>query len=316
MNAKLGWILVFVIAVGALCFGLVKLVGRVSLGAANSETQFVRALVQSEDWERLAHYLDDSLVSVPAGEFTMGTSDGRSDERPKHQVYLDPFQVDRFEVTNVQYRRFLQSSGKTAPRYWANDRYPVGQADYPVVGVSWDDADAYCAWAGKRLPTEAEWEKSCRSVDGRVFPWGDVWDASRANVDVSVHTPHLKDFQLMDWGDAWTLLHSTPAARAVGLRPIGSFPASASAFGVMDLVGNASEWVADWYNWSDYSAMPVQNPIGQGPPWNHSLRGSAWFDPQGAEGWAREQSRCSARNSSHETEDPRTGFRCAKSISY
>ena len=82
----------------------------------------------------------------------------------------------------------------------------------------------------------------------------------------------------------------------------------------MDLVGNAAEWLTDWYNWSDYSAMPKHNPRGLGPPWNHNLRGSAWYDLQGAQGWAKELSRCAARNSAHETADPRVGFRCARSI--
>lgn len=280
--------------------------------------QFASPLLpESHGWEVIASKFDADVVRVPAGEFVMGSDSGRSDERPQHPVYLDAFEIDRDEVTNAQYWRFLKYTGRTSPRYWSGGDYPMGQANYPVVGVSWDDADAYCAWAGKRLPTEAEWERSCRgpstsSGDARIYPWGDAWDAMRANVDVSVHAAHPDAAELLQWDDAWALLRATPAPRALGLRPIGSFPESASPYGVMDLVGNASEWVADWYNWSDYSAMPAQNPRGLGPPWNHSVRGSAWYDPQGAKGWAQEQSRCSARNSSHETQDPRTGFRCAR----
>ena len=267
----------------------------------------------SQGWEAVASNFDADVIHIPAGDFIMGSDSGRSDERPQHPVYLGAYEIDRNEVTNAQYWRFLKSTGRTPPRYWSGGEYPIGQTDFPVVGVSWDDADAYCAWAGKRLPTEAEWEKSCRGADARIYPWGDTWDAARANVDVSIHLPHSDTAELLQWGDAWALLRATPAPNAVGLRSIGTSPQSASPYGVMDLVGSVSEWVADWYNWSDYSAMPAQNPRGLGPPWNHCVRGSAWYDPQGAKGWAQEQSRCSARNSSHETEDPRTGFRCARS---
>jgi len=115
----------------------------------------------------------------------MGSNSGRADERPQHAVYLDAFDLDRYEVTHVRYQRFLQATGRRPPPYWSDDDYPAGQSDYPVVGVSWDDADAYCAWAGKRLPTEAEWEKACRGTDGRVYPWGNLWEPRRANVDLS-----------------------------------------------------------------------------------------------------------------------------------
>jgi len=97
-----------------------------------------------------------------------------------------------------------------------------------------------------------------------------------------------------------------------GLRPEGSYPDGASPYGVMDAAGNASEWVEDWYNWRGYWELSDRNPVVTSPPWNHGVRGSAWYDPHGVEGWARDLSRCSARNSSHETQDPRTGFRCAR----
>ena len=270
-----------------------------------------------------AEILDRNVVNVAAGEFRMGSDEGRDDEHPQHVVYLDAFEIDRTEITNAQYRRFLQATGRTPPPYWPGDAYPPEQANYPVVGVSWDDADAYCAWAGKRLPTEAEWEKACRSADGRLFPWGNTWEPHRANVDVSVHAVHPGDQAgTTIWDTAWQLLRATPKQAAPkeatpnstlpGLQPVGSYREGASPYGVMDLVGNASEWVADWYNWSDYSNMPARNPRGLGPPWNHCLRGSPWHDPTGDAAWVQNMSRCSARNSSHETRDPRVGFRCAR----
>jgi len=126
----------------------------------------------STDWETLAKQFDADVVCIPAGEFIMGSDNARSDERPQHQVYLDAFAVDRYKVTNAQYRRFLISTGRAPPRYWSGTAFPAGQTDVPVVAVSWDDADAYCAWVNKRLPTEAEWEKACRGTAGRVYPWG------------------------------------------------------------------------------------------------------------------------------------------------
>jgi formylglycine-generating enzyme required for sulfatase activity len=98
-------------------------------------------------------------------------------------AYLDAFAIDRYEVTNIQYGRFLSATGKRAPSYWSDGQYPAGRADYPVVGIGWEDASAYCAWAGKRLPREAEWEKACRGPDGNLYPWGNQWDARLANMD-------------------------------------------------------------------------------------------------------------------------------------
>jgi formylglycine-generating enzyme required for sulfatase activity len=97
-----------------------------------------------------------------------------------------------------------------------------------------------------------------------------------------------------------------------GLEPVGAYPDGASPFGAFDLAGNASEWVADWYNWADYASLPAENPISTGPPWNHVVRGSAWFDRRGQQGLIPDLSRCAKRNSSHSYDDPRIGFRCAK----
>jgi formylglycine-generating enzyme required for sulfatase activity len=187
-----------------------------------------------------------------------------------------------------------------------------------VVGVSWDNADAYCHWTGKRLPTEAEWEKACHGTDGRIYPWGNAWDLQRANVDVSAPTLSLatRVGSEIAWDVAWQFLQTTPTGLGKPwLRTVGSYPDGESSYGVMDWVGNASEWVSDWYNWSDYSNIPTRNPRGLGPSWNHSLRGSPWHDPVGTATWIQSMSRCLARNSSHGSQDPRLGFRCARSVS-
>lgn len=278
-----------------------------------SEIARLHELADSDRRVELAEMLDRSVVEVPGGVFVMGSDAGRPDERPQRDVYVSTYQLDRFEVTNVQYHRFVEATGRRAPPYWSGDTYPVGQAAQPVVGVSWPDADAYCAWAGKRLPTEAEWEKACRGTGGRLYPWGDDWDPVRANIDLLAGSS--ADAGVDPWDDAWTILQSAPEAHPCRrLRPIGSFPDGASTYGIVDLAGNASEWVADWYNWDGYWELPDRNPLNVEPPWNHSLRGSSWYDPVGSEDWVTRQSRCSARSSSHETEDPRVGFRCARSV--
>ena len=284
---------------------------------SSDEIKQLRQLASSDE-AGLAQFLDHSVVAIAAGDFVMGSDAGRDDERPQHSVYLDAYEMDRYEVTNAQYRRFLQATGRQPPMYWSGDEYPAGQADYAVIGTSWEDADAYCQWAGKRLPTEAEWEKACRGADGRIYPWGDTWEPRRANVDVSAHPlrpPSQTESEPTVWDVAWQLARVTPSGRQPGLRPVGAYPDGASPYGVMDLVGNASEWVWDWYNWSDYKQLPARNPRVWGPPWNRCVRGSPWHDPAGTVEWVQTMSRCSARSSSHEVRDPRIGFRCARSLS-
>ena len=248
--------------------------------------------------EKLAQALDASMVLVPAGEFLMGSDDGDQDERPQRHVYLDAFEIDRYEVTNVQYRRFLLFTGHQPPhqwpeRYvaflpgrdpdWHGTDYPVGEATYPVVAVNWEDAFAYCAWAGKRLPTEAEWERAARGMDGRTYPWGDSWDPSRANVDKT--------------GVGYT-------------QPVGSYPAGASPYGALDMAGNAWEWVADLYDRQYYTYASSCNPPGpESGTGERILRGGAWDSPPG-------HVRASYRNATHcFGPNYRAGFRCARSIS-
>jgi formylglycine-generating enzyme required for sulfatase activity len=279
------------------------------------EIGLIRQNAASGDWTRLAEVLDGQMVTVPAGDFLMGSDRDRPDERPQHRVYLDAFEIDRYEVTNAQYRRFAETAGEAPPPHWQNGRYAEGQEDYPVVGVSWPEADAYCRWAGKRLPTEAEWEKACRGTDGRTYPWGNRWDPGRLNVDLTRHIPRTAGDEVFSWQDAWALLQGGSVSDTQPwLQPVGSYAAGASPYGMLDASGNASEWVADWYNWAGYGNLPDRNPLVTGPPWNHCVRGSAWYDPLGARSWAQSMSRCSARNSSHEVRDPRTGFRCARSV--
>ncbi|HIE28389.1 TPA: PEGA domain-containing protein [Candidatus Poribacteria bacterium] len=192
------------------------------------------------------------MILIPAGEFIMGSPEGEGDddEHPQHTVFLDAFYIDKYEVTNAQYKQFMDATGHKAPEYWNDERY--NQPNQPVVGVSWYDAVAYCKWAGKRLPTEAEWEKAARGTDGREYPWGNEWDSLKCNSEIG--------------GDGYEYT-----------APVGSFPDGASPYGVMDMAGNVWEWVADWYdsNHYYYSRSPQQGPDSGS---HRVLRGGSWVN--------------------------------------
>lgn len=192
------------------------------------------------------------MVNVPAGEFLMGTDmGGNADEKPQHRVYLDEFWIDQTEVTNAQYQQCVQAGRCAKPGYFGfvNIYQYTERQSYPVEDVTWEDAVAYCAWAAKRLPTEAEWEKAARGTDGRVYPWGNTWDANKAN---------------------------TMESREQDTRAVGSYPGGASPYGALDMAGNVREWVADWYSESYYASSPARNPPGPSNGTRRVVRGGEW----------------------------------------
>ncbi|MDH4228871.1 MAG: formylglycine-generating enzyme family protein [Nitrospirota bacterium] len=173
------------------------------------------------------------MIKIPAGPFLMGSNkedtEGRAqefgsmkpwylDEHPQQKVVLPGFLIDRTEVTVAAYALFLHATGSPLPNAWQGEG--PDQRDRPVTGVNWFQADAYCTWLGKRLPTEAEWEKAARGTDGREFPWGNEFDPMRGN---------------------------TGATRLGSVMPVGHFPEGASPYGVLDMVGNVWEWTGSWY---------------------------------------------------------------------
>ncbi|MCZ6681434.1 MAG: SUMF1/EgtB/PvdO family nonheme iron enzyme [Candidatus Poribacteria bacterium] len=235
----------------------------------------------------MIHEKDNARMHlVPAGEYIMGTPEevSRSDESPAHAVRLDPFYLDQFEVTNAQYEQFMAETDHPAPLFWED--LQLNQPDYPVVGVTWDDAKAYADWAGKRLPTEAEWEIAARGSDPREFPWGNAFDE-----DVDGET-----------------IHANIAGDVDGFEltaPVGSFPTGASEFGVHDMAGNVMEWVADWYDPEYYKESPVANPTGPISGLGRVLRGGSWGDMP-------DEVRSAKRRSLLANLADRTiGFRCA-----
>ena len=189
------------------------------------------------------------MVLVPAGEFVMGSENGESYEKPVRRVILDAYYIDAYEVTNALYGKFLQVERHREPILWNDAKF--NGPNQPVVGVSCDDAEAYCRWAGRRLPTEAEWEKAARGTDGRIYPWGNQWDRTRANTFIG-----------------------GPGRPT----PVGSYEADKSPYGAYDMAGNVQEWVADWYDDNYYRTSPSRNP--QGPQTGRArvLRGGSWRD--------------------------------------
>src|SRR5215213_547357 len=230
------------------------------------------------------------MVTVPAGEFLMGNPQGkgRTDEWPQRSVYLDAFAIDQVEVTNERYVAFVTMTGHRNPPdpYGAGVLSSIkGIEHLPVVQTTWYDAKAYCSWAKKRLPTEAEWEKAARGTDGRLFPWGNQPATSkRANFD-------------REWEDERTL------------NPVGSLPDGDSPYGVKDMAGNAREWVSDWYDPEYYQHAPDRNP--QGPDKKgvvRSIRGGSWHSPL-ADITTSARGRGGFALQTHGT-----GFRCARSL--
>jgi formylglycine-generating enzyme required for sulfatase activity len=191
------------------------------------------------------------MVLVPAGVFTMGHDRWDADEKPVHPVYLDAFYMDQYEVTTSRYAGFMQATGREPPSRW-KDVNPPTDGERPVVGVTWHDADAYCRHYGKRLPTEAEWEKAARGTDGRLFPWGNE-EPTRVRAN---------------FGAAWIGYETLAAA--------GSLEAGKSPYGVHDLAGNAWEWVADWYDSDYYRKSSDRNPTGPSRGGSKVLRGGSW----------------------------------------
>lgn len=205
-----------------------------------------------------SHKPPDNMVYIPAGWFEMGSNinAGRSgmaigrDEIPRHKVYVKAFYIDKYEVTNEQFREYLLATNNPyRPSHWAKrGTFERGEGNHPVVDVDWLDAYEYCKWAGKRLPTEIEWEKAARGTDGRLYPWGDEYDTTRANT--------------LESGRRWT-------------APVGSFPGDVSPYGVYDMAGNVREWVDGWYQ--PYPGNTLPEIYYKGP--YRVLRGGSYETP-------------------------------------
>jgi predicted outer membrane repeat protein len=251
------------------------------------------------------------MLLVPAGEFTMGSDEGRGDERPVHTVSLDAFAIDETEVTNAQFARFLNERGnrEEGGETWldvddedcliknrgSHFQPKSGSEDHPVIEVTWYGARAYCEWRGEgesdplRLPTEAEWEKAASWDPAagvkRVYPWGDAWDSGTVNAD-------------------WPITTTTELRPHTAL--VGSHPEGASPYGMLDMAGNVWEWVTDWYASDYYEHSPSHNPQGPDAGEDKVLRGGSWRS-------TREFVRTTVRHHWYPDYTFDIGFRCARS---
>ena len=226
------------------------------------------------------------MVEIPEGPFTMGANNSDPDEGPAHPVYLKTFYIDLKEVTQAEYERFEQMTKREKPLVpvFEDDISKLKNPDYPVVGVTWNDAVAYCRWAGKRLPTEAEWEKAGRGEGKRRYPWGEKFDQNYANVDGE------------DDGFQY-------------LAPVGSFEIGRSPYGLYDATGNVAEWVLDNYSAAYYQESPFRDPNGPEDEEVYKvIRGGSWRESQIG---ARLTKRFSAKMW---RTDATVGFRCAKDV--
>jgi len=289
----LGWLPKSIAASAAACLvSLTSCLIGSSIARADHDTPPRETWAPQVEAERLASAgAPDGMVRVPAGWFRMG-SDRRVDEdagpqeQPQRWVYLDTFDIDRYEVSNVHYLRFVLATGMAWPAYWRADPFPEKMARHPVIGVTWEQADAYCRWAGKRLPTEAEWEKAARGSDGRIFPWGNEpagWQKS------NIAHPGSKR-----------------GLKYPPLANVDRYDRSVSPYGVYQMAGNVAEWVNDWFDPEYYGQAPAFNP--PGPPFGEDkvFRGGSWNeDPEVARSAGRGAHEPTYRNYL-------IGFRCAK----
>ena len=243
-------------------------------------------------------------VLIPQGAFIMGTDieafygtalatseHAKLDEAPMHVRFLEAYLIEQYPVTNAEYATFVQETNHSPPPYWKNGDFAPEDANFPVVHVSWHDSNAYAQWAGKRLPTEAEWEKACRGPDGRIYPWGNVFVPDESE---SPETP-AETLQIL----------------TASLTPVGVRPATVSPYGIGDAAGNVWEWTADWYQpYSDSNHPTLKQAVDDK---QKALRGGSWLEVR--DGTAERYFRCA--NRLHAPPDyaaGNIGFRCVHEV--
>jgi len=264
------------------------------------------------------------MVYIAPGEFTLGTSDAQidawlkehagekrqvfKDQQPQCQANLPGYWTGRTEVTNAQYLQFVRATGHRAPDHWSGGEIPSGLERFPVVFVSWEDARSYCEWAGRRLPTELEWEKAARGSGSRTFPWGESWDPRRCrNLELITGETHSDPSDWAVASEEWVASHD---GFREGPAAVGSYPIGASPYGCLDMAGNVEEWCVDWYDEHAYRRYAKGDFT---PPLSGTyrvLRGGSWYN--GTSRYFRCDFRC---YSDPANRGGNLGFRCVRGLS-
>ena len=259
-----------------LCFIISLSVSFISCGSDETSEELTASQTSLEDLQRPID--TEEMIFVPAGEVRLGTNlktDLTFGTEANHRVvFVDAFHIDKYEVTNKQYAKFISETGYRKPKFW--DDVMLNVPNQPVVGVNWEDAEAYAAWAGKRLPTASEWEKAARGIDGRLYPWGNDYDAASGNFD---------DGGRMD---------GSTDGYAMTSAPVGSFIDGVSPYGLHDMAGNVWEWVMEQSKTTNEKT--------------YAIRGGSWTNGAGDTRTTVAYiypAQCSDHSSS-------VGFRCAK----
>ncbi len=251
------------------------------------------------------------MIVIAEGPFLMG-DDVEDPEKPVRKVFLSAFAIDRIPVTNRQYKEFIDETGydgrQEADRnyllHFQKGMYPEETGDHPVVYVSWHNAMAYARWAGKNLPTEAQWAKAARGTDGQRYPWGNEWDFSRLHCADTIAGREILNED--DWCTWWDRFKGTYDKKRPRTVPVGSFESGRSPYGLYDMAGNVWNWIDTWYDAKTYTFTPDVDPEGPETGEFRCIRGGGW---DCYKHWIR---------SAHRScEDPRStsdsiGFRCVK----
>jgi len=230
------------------------------------------------------------MVLIPAGDFMMGCAPNDeecgADEKPYHKVFLDAYYIDKYPVTVAQYSECMAAGKCHEPNIGGNCNWNVsGRKHHPINCINWDEATSYCTWAGKRLPTEAEWEKAARGTDGRIYPWGNKWDCHKSHNSVSP----CKNSSTCD---------------------VGIYQEGKSPYGVMNMAGNVWNWVSDWYDKDYYASSSPDNPKGPSSGAIRVQSGGSFM------GYKTKLMRIASREGlPQKMRDVRNGFRCVHQAS-
>ncbi|MCZ6675767.1 MAG: SUMF1/EgtB/PvdO family nonheme iron enzyme [Candidatus Poribacteria bacterium] len=272
---------------------------------------------------------DPDAILIPPSAFIMGTDiesfygtilpqskHAKPDEAPMHVVFLGPYLVDRYPVTNAEYEVFVQATGHQPPAHWKNGKVSPEQANLSVVRVSWSEANAYARWAGMRLPTEAEWEKAARGADGRIYPWGNEFEPLSVTEESDTEQKRTKEragsgFQWFRASKPKSDYASSRMKQVLThrLTPVGNRPAAASPYGMQEAAGNVWEWTADWYQ--PYTGNTHRRrDYGEA---HKVLRGGSWLEV--CDETAKQYFRCANRlHAPPNYTTSNVGFRCVRDI--